>query len=170
MTPKIPLAAILLVGLVGCASPSAPVPVASVDLKKYEGTWYEVARIPNVFQRRCASGTTAEYSSLPDGNIRVVNSCKQATGKRESITGTASVVPGSNNAKLKVRFFGPFAGNYWILGLDKNYRWALVGEPSRKFLWILSRTPRMTPETYETVLKLAAGQGYDVKKIVPSKP
>ncbi len=174
MTPKNSLAAILLattVLITGCATRPAPTTVASVDLQKYSGKWYEVARMPNWFQRQCASGTTAEYSPLPDGKIRVVNSCVRKDGTPSSITGTATPVPGSNNAKLKVSFFGPFVGDYWVLGLDeKNYQWALVGHPSRKYLWFLSRKPTMNPTQYEALVGLAVSQGYDPNDIVASKP
>jgi len=174
MTPKNSLAAILLATTVcftGCATRPAPTTVSSVDLQKYSGKWYEVARKPNWFQRQCASGTTAEYTPLPDGKIRVVNSCLGKDGTPSTVTGKATAVPGSNNAKLKVSFFGPFAGDYWVLGLDKkNYQWALVGHPSRKFLWILSRKPTLNPTEYEALVGLAVSQGYDPNDIVPSKP
>ncbi len=171
MTPKIWPAAILLAMLCGCATAPRMQTVDSVNLEKYAGTWHEVARIPNWFQRNCVSGTTANYKALPDGTIQVTNSCRKADGKMESIVGSATPVPGSNNTKLKVRFFGPFAGDYWIIGLDKPpYQWALVGHPSRKYLWILSRTPTLDEATYQRILKLAAAQGYDTSKIVRSKP
>ena len=116
--------------------------VAGVDLDRYLGTWYEIASYPAWFQKGC-TGSTATYSLQTDGRIRVVNQCfrKSLDGPRKTSTGKAVVVDGSSNAKLKVWFFWPFKGDYWIIDLDPDYRWAVVGVPSRKYLWILSRTP-----------------------------
>jgi apolipoprotein D and lipocalin family protein len=163
----IPLSAIFLALLVvGCATRQPLPTVKSVDLKRYSGKWYEVARYPNWFQRNCASAATATYTPLPDGKIQVVNTCLDAKGKPMGVKGTATVVPNSGNAKLKVKFFGPFAGDYWIIGLDeKDYSWALVGHPSRRYLWILSREPKMDAKLYERILALADERGYDVSRI-----
>ncbi len=151
--------------LSGCATSRPLATVPEVDLKRYSGDWHEIARYPNWFQRKCTGAVTASYSPLPDGAIRVVNACRQADGSRESIQGRAKVVPGSGNAKLKVSFFGPFTGAYWIIGLDKNYQWALVGHPSRKYLWILARRPAMDEKLYERLVALAVAQGYESAKI-----
>lgn len=153
--------------LAGCAT-REPLPVvSSVDLGHYAGRWYEVAKYPNWFQRACASDTTARYSLREDGKIGVENRCLRADGSAIEARGVATVVPGSGNAKLRVRFgWSPVAGDYWILGLDeRHYSWALVGHPSRKFLWILSRTPQLPAETYAEIEALAVRLGYDAARI-----
>ncbi|MDX2079979.1 MAG: lipocalin family protein [Terrimicrobiaceae bacterium] len=161
------LAAIfLVVGLGACATRPPLATVPSVDLRRYAGTWHEIARYPNWFQRKCTGPATAEYTPLPDGRIQVVNRCRRADGSMDSVTGTATVVPGSNKTKLKVGFGGPFRGDYWIIGLDqKNYSWALVGHPSRKFLWILARDPNLPDRTYNEIVALAVSKGYDASRI-----
>ena len=159
----------MLIGLVlaGCAARPALRTVPSVDPARYAGTWHEIARYPNWFQRGCERNTTAEYTLEPGGSLRVTNRCTGKNGKPMSVTGTATVVPGSGNAKLKVGFGGPFRGDYWIIGLDeKNYSWAVVGHPSRQFLWILAREPRLPMETYDRLVALAVAQGYDARRIV----
>lgn len=151
----------------GCASRPQLATVRQVDLKRYSGQWYEVARYPNWFQRNCVGETTATYSPLPDGAIQVVNSCRKKNGRLESVKGRATVVPGSANTKLKVSFFGPFTGDYWIIGLDqKNYSWAVVGHPSRRYLWILSRTPLLKDEDYRKAVEIAVSQGYDESRLI----
>ncbi|PXW94155.1 apolipoprotein D and lipocalin family protein [Sphaerotilus hippei] len=151
-----------LVMLAGCAStPVEPLPVvASVDLERYLGIWHEVASLPNRFQSGCVADTQAEYRRV-DGAIEVRNRCRRADGQFESVTGVAKVVPDSGNAKLRVSFFRPFYGNYWVLALDPDYRWALVGEPGRRFGWVLSRTPVLPAADLEAALARAAALGYD---------
>jgi len=147
---------------------SAPLEVVLfVDLQKYLGTWYEIATIPQRFQKGCV-GVTAQYSLRPDGGIDVINTCRQDTldGRVRSVHGQAWVVDKLTNAKLKVRFFWPFTGAYWIIGLDAGYRWAIVGHPNRKYLWILCRTPQMDNALYAELLKLIAAKGYDLGKII----
>lgn len=153
--------------LSGCATRPPLDTVPSVDLRRYEGRWFEIAKYPNWFQRGCASDTTATYTAQPDGSIRVVNRCRQANGEFREATARATVVPNSGNAKLKVRFRGsPIAGDYWIIGLDeKNYSWALVGHPSRKFLWILAREPRLDPATYKKITTLAEAAGFSADRL-----
>lgn len=153
--------------LAGCAT-REPMPVVpSVDLGRYAGRWYEIARYPNWFQRSCSSDTTANYSLREDGRIGVENRCLRADGSAIEARGVATVVPGSGNAKLRVRFgWSPVAGDYWILGLDeRNYSWALVGHPSRKFLWILARTRQLPTETYGEIVALAERLGFDASRI-----
>lgn len=145
----------------GCASRPPLATVPSVDLSRYSGRWYEIAKYPNFFQRGCAGHTTAEYSANPDGSIRVVNRSVGKNGKPLQVAGRATVVPGSQNTKLKVSFGGPFSGAYWVIGLDEiNYSWAVVGHPSRQFLWVLAREPQISDATYQQILKLVAGRGY----------
>ena len=140
--------------------------VKFVDLEKYLGKWYEIASYPAWFQKDCTA-STAEYSLLPNGKIRVVNSCRKKTldGPLKQSQGKAEVVDMETNAKLKVWFLWPFKGNYWIIDLDPEYRWAVVGEPKRKYLWILSRTPEMDRETYEGILSRLTARQYDPDRL-----
>jgi len=143
--------------------------VEHVDLERYAGTWYEIARYPNRFQRDCQSDTTANYTLRADGKIRVVNACREKSGKTKEARGTAKVADGRTNAKLKVTFFWPFYGDYWIIALDPEYKYAIVGEPKRRYLWILSRTPTMDPSTYESLLGEIKAAGYDPSKLMKTK-
>jgi apolipoprotein D and lipocalin family protein len=161
----------LLLG--ACATPPSGPPlqtVPRVDLARYAGTWYEIARFPNSFQdgsgRRCIA-TTATYALREDGQVAVTNRCLDAAeGNREVVaTGTAYAVEGSGNARLRVSFFWPFYGDYWVIGLDPDYRWAVVGAPGREYLWILSRTPEMTPGEFAEAVAIAASQGFDVERL-----
>ena len=162
--------ALAVLSLCACAGgPEQLVTVPFVDLSRYAGQWHEIARYPNWFERGCLGGAVAKYTRERDGSIKVVNRCRRKDGSWKTITGRATVVPGSGNARLKVRFFGPFAGDYWIVGLDeKNYSWSLVGHPSRRFLWILSRRPRITEGLYNEIVANAVRQGYSAERIVPS--
>ena len=149
------------------AASHPPLQVApSVDLSRYAGKWYEIARLPNRFQRDCAGSATATYTLRPDGKITVVNECRKADGRRKSATGTARVAEAKGpNTKLKVTFFWPFSGKYWIIDLDPDYRWAVVGEPSRKYLWILSREPRLDEDVYGRILERTKRQGYEIGRL-----
>ena len=140
--------------------------VPSVDLQRYLGTWYEIATIPQRFQKGCV-GVTAEYSLRKNGDIQVVNTCLQQTldGEVRRARGRARVVDKTTNAKLKVTFFWPFWGAYWIIGLDADYQWAIVGHPSRTYLWILGRSPQMDEALYGEILDFIAAKGYDLSKI-----
>jgi apolipoprotein D and lipocalin family protein len=141
--------------------------VPSVDLPRYMGKWYEIARFPNRFQRDCASSSTATYTLRPDGKVEVLNQCRTAEGRAKSARGTARVAdPKGPNTKLKVTFFWPFSGNYWIIGLDPSYRWVLVGEPNRDYLWILSREPRLDDDLYARIVAQAREQGFDVSRLI----
>jgi apolipoprotein D and lipocalin family protein len=140
--------------------------VSHVDIQRYLGTWYEIATIPQRFQKDCVR-VTAHYSLRADGKIEVVNTCRKKTldGKAKSVRGKAWIVDKTTNAKLKVSFFWPFAGDYWIIDLDEDYQWAVVGHPARTYLWILSRTPRMDDALYDELLARIAAKGYDLAKI-----
>lgn len=144
-----------------------PAVVSSVDLNRYKGLWYEIARLPNRFERKlkCAS---AEYSLREDGKIKVINRGNYISEpeKTNIATGVAWIPDKNSPAKLKVQFFWPFSGNYWIMDLDKDYKWVLVGEPSFKYLWILAREKKMDEQTYQMLLKKAVANGYDVKEII----
>jgi apolipoprotein D and lipocalin family protein len=139
-------------------------PVAQVDLNRYAGKWFEIASFPMFFQRDCVGDTTAEYALAADGSVSVTNRCRTDSGF-DAAEGRATVVEGSNNARLKVSFFWPFRSDYWVIGLDADYRWAVVGNPNRRFLWVLSRTPQLPQEMLDAALKAAADQGYDLKQL-----
>ncbi len=136
--------------------------VESVDLQRYLGKWYEIASYPAWFQKGC-TGSTADYTMMPDGRIRVINRCRKKglDGPLKESKGKAEVVDTTTNAKLKVWFFWPFKGNYWIIELDDDYQWAVVGEPGRKYLWILSRTPKMDEAVFQGILSRLPQKGYD---------
>ncbi len=144
----------------------APETVPFVDLKKYAGTWYEIARYPNRFQKKCVSDVRATYNLMSDGKVSVLNQCVQANGKVKTAKGKAKVVDRNTNAKLKVTFFWPFYGDYWILDLDPDYTYAVVGEQDRKYLWILSRTPEIDSDLYDKMLERITQQGYDTSKLI----
>lgn len=144
--------------------------VPSVDLTRYAGKWYEIARLPNRFQRDCAGNTTATYTLRPDGKITVLNECRTADGRRKSAKGTARVTDANGpNTKLKVTFFWPFSGKYWIIDLDPEYRWAVVGEPGRDYLWILSREPRLDAALYQQIVEQAKQRGFDTEKLLKTR-
>jgi apolipoprotein D and lipocalin family protein len=140
--------------------------VDHVDLNRYVGKWYEIARYPNRFENFCDRDVTAEYSRRNDGKIRVVNTCVTSAGKSKRAEGTAIVVDTQSNAKLKVTFFWPFYGKYWVIDLEPTYEYAVVGEPSRKYLWILSRSPHLEHDTYRQILGRIAQQGYEPNKLL----
>ena len=144
-----------------------PKTVSKVDIQKYAGKWYEIAKFPNSFQKNCFC-STAEYSLTGKDYIKVFNACRKGAlnGKVSSITGKAFPVAGSNNTKLRVQFFWPFRADYWIVGLADDYSWAAVSGPSRKYLWILSRTPQMEEATYQQILAMLQGNGFDLSFLV----
>ena len=140
--------------------------VEAVDLDRYLGKWYEIASYPAWFAKNC-TGVTAEYSMKENGNIEVLNRCRKGSldGKLKEAKGRAKVVDLESNSKLKVSFFGPFWGDYWIIDLDPDYRWAVVGEPKRNYLWILSRTPTLDKSTLDAILSRLPAAGYDVDQL-----
>ena len=159
--------ALVMFGCAGTAVSESPLTVVdTVDVNRYLGKWYEIASYPAWFQKGC-TGTTAEYSLLPDGKIQVINRCHKDSleGPLKESKGKAEVVDTATNAKLKVWFFWPFKGNYWIIDLNPDYQWAVVGEPSRKYLWILSRTRTMDEAVYQGILKQLSQKGYDPDKL-----
>jgi apolipoprotein D and lipocalin family protein len=165
------LATMLVVLAAACASaPSKPLEtVAKVDLGRYVGRWYEIASFPTWFQKDCV-GSTAFYSLREDGDIDVLNQCrKEPGGALDSARGTAWVVDPATHAKLKVRFFWPFSGDYWIIDLGPDYEYAAVGHPSRDYLWILSRTPQMEAALYARILERLREKGYDVGRLVRTR-
>ncbi|QPC95906.1 lipocalin family protein [Mesorhizobium sp. INR15] len=142
---------------------SVPQPAKSVELNRYVGRWYELARYENGFERNC-EGVTADYALGDDGMVKVVNTCHRGSldGTIMTAAGWAAVVPGSGNAKLNVSFFGPFYGDYWILDHAPDYAWSIVGEPSGRYLWILARAAKPSPQTRKTLENRARALGYDV--------
>lgn len=153
--------------LVGCAGPVDPLPVVdSVDLQRYAGKWYEIARYPNNFEEGCA-GVTAEYTPMPNGRISVLNTCIEGSldGEARVISGSARAVD-ETNARLKVTFFWPFSGDYWIIELGEEYDYALVGEPQRELMWILSRTPQLDQAIFDGILERLPDYGYDPDRLI----
>jgi len=157
------------------AEPVLPNTVATVDLQRYVGRWYEIARIPNRFQKECVRGTTAEYTLRADSTIEVLNSCAREDGRTEEAKGIAKIADRSSNSKLKVsfvRFLGVqlFWGDYWVIGLGADYEYAVVGGPDRKYGWILCRTPRMTSNALDAAFGTLRAQGYDPARFEMSAP
>jgi len=148
-------------------SQTKPSVVKSVDLNRYAGTWYEIARLPNSFEKglKCI---TATYTLRDDGKITVLNrGHKISNPSRVSSAKAVAWIPDkSSPAKLKVQFFWPFSGDYWIIDLDSDYRYALVGDPSFKYLWILSREKKMDEATFNKLLEKAVENGFDVKPLI----
>lgn len=140
--------------------------VPKVDLDKYSGKWYEIASFPQRFQKGCY-GTTAEYTLSDKGYVVVENRCNKDSlnGKQSYIKGKAFVEENSGNAKLKVQFFWPFKGKYWIIDLADDYSYAVVSHPNRKYLWILSRTTQMSDETYNQILLRLKEKHFDLSKL-----
>jgi apolipoprotein D and lipocalin family protein len=167
MSRALVLAALLLGACVSTPDMTTPQPVPAVDLQRYLGTWHEVARLPMWAQDSSSvscEDTTATYTAKPDGRIGVLNRCLNALDgyRPRTAEGQAYAVDGSNNARLRVSFFWPFYGDYWVIGLDPEYRWAVVGEPSRRWLWVLSRTPTLPAAEFEKTLGIARSNGYDL--------
>jgi apolipoprotein D and lipocalin family protein len=158
--------------VIGCGAFYPPLDVVeSVDLTQYAGKWYEIARYPTFFQAACVS-STAEYTARDDGTIGVFNTCLAADGTTVStIEGVAEVVDPSTNAKLVVSFPGvPFPGDYWIIDLDAGYQYAVVGDPNRFTLFILSRTPTLDQTTLDGILNRLPSQGYDPGQLIYDAP
>lgn len=163
--------------LMTIAPPSQPAGVVrtvpSVNLDRYAGEWFEIARFPNRFQQKCAGDVRATYARRTDGLIDVTNRCRSIDGSATEAKGVARVVDTRTSSKLKVRFapaflsFLPFVwGDYWILGLADDYSWAVVGSPDRNYLWILARASVMDAGAYESALASARASGFDVDRLV----
>ena len=144
-------------------NPQVPEPQKPVETSRYLGRWYELARYENSFEKGC-EGVTADYSLRPDGNIRVLNTCRKGSpaGPQKSSEGKAKIVDGSRNSKLKVSFFGPFYGNYWVLDRADDYSWSIVGEPSGKYLWVLHRKPKISDAERLRLYQRVKGLGYNL--------
>lgn len=171
MRHHLPIAVLLLMAAtlrptaIAAADPPAVTVVDHVDLERYTGLWHQVALIPNRFQKQCVSNTTATYTLREDGRIDVLNRCLEADGDPDEADGLARVVDEQTNARLEVSFVSflgwrPFWGDYWIIGLDEDYRWAVVGTPDRKYGWVLARQPELEPEDLARVREVLAANGY----------
>lgn len=146
--------------------------IPSLDVQRYMGTWYEIAKYPNWFQRKCLSNTKAVYSPRADGTLKVLNSCVTADSQVTEAEGAARQIGANDSPKLEVRFapawlaFIPMVwGDYWVIDLDAQYQVAVVSDPRREYLWILSRTPQLDKKTYEDVLQRIQNQQFDVRKL-----
>jgi apolipoprotein D and lipocalin family protein len=142
--------------------------VKELDINKYMGKWYEIARLPNSFEKNLV-GVTADYSHLKEGRFNVVNKGYKANlnGKLKTAKGKAKIPDLNEPGKLKVSFFLFFYSDYYILELDANdYQWAMIGSSPDKYLWILSRTPQMDAEIYEMLVNKAEERGYDIKRLI----
>jgi apolipoprotein D and lipocalin family protein len=156
--------------------PSPLEAIASLDVPRYMGTWYEVAKYPNWFQKRCIANTSATYAVQPNGMLQVLNRCQKEDGSMSEALGAAKQVGDANSPKLEVRFapawlsFLPFVwGNYWVIDLDPQYQLAAVSEPSRKYLWVLSRSKTVEPKAYEALLQRLKQKGFNLDAIEISK-
>jgi apolipoprotein D and lipocalin family protein len=169
------LAVVACIAAIGRSSQTlAPVrTVPAVDLNRYLGDWFEIARLPNRFQADCAGDVRATYALAAEGRLSVTNRCRRQDGTVVEATGMAKVVDAESSARLKVRFAPAFLaflpivwGDYWILGLADDYSWALVGSPDRKYLWVLSRTPSMDPTSYAKAVAVAKVNGFAIDALV----
>ncbi len=176
-------ALLLSAGRAQAAAVPALQSVPSVDINRYMGTWYQIAYYTNSFQKQCVGGTTADYALRTDGTVTVTNTCRTADGSPSTAIGQARpkqprflnvpVGPAPSTAKLEVRFAPSFLSwlplvwaPYWVIQLPDDYRYAVVGEPSRQYLWILSRTPTLDPQDRAIIEGLLQQQGYDPTKLV----
>mgnify|MGYP003575745963 CR=1 FL=1 len=170
-------ATIVLVSAAGSAGAAeSNTSVAALDLDRYTGTWHEIAHLPMFFQRQCVDNITATYSKLAGGDIEVRNACRTRDGSHDESVGVARGVPGKPG-ELKVRFAPAWLSwvpgvwaDYWVVALDPDYQWAVVGGPSRKYLWILSRSPTMPRARYDQLVAAAAAKGYPTDKLVVAAP
>lgn len=174
------LPAHLLAAIALCLPAAAPANnpplrvVESIDLTQYSGRWFEAARLPNKFQNQCTGDVVVHYALRDDGRLDVVNRCRTAAGKVDEARGIGRKAgDGTSNSRLEVRFSPAILsflrsvwGDYWIIGLGPEYTWAVVGTPSREYLWILSRTPQMSATSYDRAIEIARANGFDVKKVV----
>lgn len=181
-----PALAVLAVSLAGALVLSAPArpavdtdeplrAVPSLDMQRYAGTWHELARLPVEFEQDCVRAITATYTVRPDGRLDVRNECTRADGRREVADGVAR--PGERPGEFEVRFAPawlaplPFVwADYWVIAIDEQYRWAIVGEPDREYLWILSRQPQVDERTLEDLKGRARMLGYELDALIVNPP
>jgi len=157
------------------ATPAALPPVttiAALDVPRYMGTWYEIAKFPNRFQRKCVANTRAHYLAQADGSVQVLNSCTTAEGSTIDALGLAKQVGPSTSPKLQVRFAPAWLswlpqvwGDYWVIDLDADYQLAAVSDAKREYLWVLSRTPRVPAKAYDALIERLKAQSFDVQQL-----
>lgn len=150
--------------------------IAELDVPRYMGTWYEIAKFPNRFQKQCAGFAKAEYTLNDDGTVQVINRCRLPNGETSEAIGTARQEGSPTSPKFKVRFapawlsFIPAVwGDYWVIDLDKEYQLAAVSEPRREYLWVLSRQPQVAPKDYEALLRRLEQKGFDLRQLTPTR-
>jgi apolipoprotein D and lipocalin family protein len=174
-----PLSLVILIAILGSSNlgaqtnDTAPVKtISTLDVPRYLGTWYEIAKFPNWFQKKCIGNTKAVYSLKADGNLQVLNSCKIASGEVSIAQGAARQIGPTDSPKLEVRFapewlsFLPMVwGDYWVIDLDSQYQVAAVSDPRREYLWVLSRTPQLDPKVYDDLLQRLQKQQFDTAKL-----
>ncbi|HEY6612559.1 MAG TPA: lipocalin family protein [Pseudomonas sp.] len=159
-------------GADGQPANSALSTIAALDVPRYMGTWYEIAKFPNWFQKKCTGGTKAEYRLKDDGMVQVINRCRLESGEMSEAIGAARQIGPATSPKLEVRFaprwlsFLPFVwGDYWVIDLDEDYQLVAVSEPKKEYLWVLSRTPHVDPDDYKSLLARLSQQGFDIRKL-----
>lgn len=163
---------VLATTLASAQSLAPVVPVPTLDVARYMGVWYEVAKFPNRFQSKCVADTSANYTLQPDGGVQVLNACRLGNGDMQRAVGDARQLGGATSARLKVRFAPAWLswlpwvwGDYWVVDLDDGYELAAVSEPRREFLWILSRSPEVPAERYAALLVRLSRMGLDVGRL-----
>jgi apolipoprotein D and lipocalin family protein len=169
-----------LLACLACTAASAQTPqplvtIASLDVPRYMGVWYEIAKYPNRFQKKCIADTKAEYRLMPEGTVQVTNRCRMASGELDEAIGEARQIGNATSPTLQVRFAPawlsvfPFVwGNYWVIDLDAGYQLAAVSEPKREFLWILSRTPTVSADVYDALVARLQRAGFDPQRLEKS--
>lgn len=171
LTDSARLVALAFLGLLGCSQPvyrtidTPLVPVAELDLRRYAGRWFEIARLPNSFEDQDCASVTADYRLRDDGLIEVINTCVKP-GDINRAKGVARLADPAAPAKLEVSFFRPFYGNYWVVALDPDYGWALVAEPEGKYLWLLARTPKLDDALEAEIFGRITALGYPLKALI----
>jgi apolipoprotein D and lipocalin family protein len=161
------------------AAPAQPGPlmtIATLDVPRYMGTWYEIAKYPNWFQKKCVANTSAQYSLLPNGSVQVVNRCRKENGEFDQAIGEARQIGAATSPKLQVRFAPAWLswlpqvwGNYWVIDLNETYQLVAVSEPTREYLWVLSRTPEVSAEAYDALLLRLKAQGLSLERLERTK-
>jgi apolipoprotein D and lipocalin family protein len=158
------------------AQPGPLMTIATLDVPRYMGTWYEIAKYPNWFQKKCVANTSAQYSLLPNGTVQVVNRCRKENGEFDQAIGEARQIGAATSPKLQVRFAPAWLswlpqvwGDYWVIDLNEPYQLVAVSEPTREYLWVLSRTPEVSAEAYDALLLRLKAQGLSLERLERTK-